>query len=153
MSRAIVHASAVAFGPEGAILIEGPSGSGKSWLAMMLIDQGADLVADDRTVLMAQGGAIYARAPRPIAGLIEVRGMGLLRLAARRLARVRLVVDLSATADADRTPRLPQAAECHRLGCRLDRLTPPRPTAALVASLAAVARAAAGGRALPLVTA
>jgi HPr kinase/phosphorylase len=151
VSAANVHASAVAFGPDGGILIEGPSGSGKSWLAMMLIDRGAELIADDRTILIAEGGTLHARAPRPIAGLIEVRGLGLLRLTARRLARVRLLIDLSG--DARDLPRLPPATRCDRLGCDLDRLSLPRPSAAVVGALAAAVRAAAGGRALSLVRA
>lgn len=113
MSGALIHASTVAFGPEGGIVIEGPSGSGKSRLALLLIAQGAELVADDRTLLLVSGEGLYARAPRPIAGLIEARGLGLLRLAARRLARVRLVLDLS---DPEAAPRLPEPATCRRLG-------------------------------------
>jgi HPr kinase/phosphorylase len=153
VTPAIVHASTVAFGPEGGILIEGPSGSGKSWLAMMLIDQGADLVSDDRTVLMADGGAVFARAPRPIAGLIEVRGLGLVRLAARRLARVRLVVDLAAATETASLPRLPPPSDCRRLGCAVDRIAALRPSVALVQALATAMRGASGGRALPLVRA
>lgn len=96
-------------------MIEGDPGSGKSRLALMLVGQGGELVADDRTLLWADGGALYARAPGPIAGLIEVRGLGLIRLAARRLARVRLVVGLS---DAP-PPRLPAAQTCTRAGCEI----------------------------------
>lgn len=112
MSAAAVHASAVAFGANGGVLIEGASGSGKSRLALMLVGQGADLVADDRTILFACDGALYARAPAAIAGLVEVRGLGLVRLAARRLARIRLVVALGGAPAA----RLPEPATCRRLG-------------------------------------
>lgn len=115
MSAALIHASTVAFGPQGGVLIEGPSGSGKSGLALALVAQGADLVADDRTVIFAQGAALYARAPAAIAGLIEVRGLGLIRLAVRRLARIRLVLTLGAEGVA----RLPDPATCRRLGCDL----------------------------------
>lgn len=118
MSAAVLHASAVAFGPAGGVLIEGPSGSGKSTLALALIAAGADLVADDRTLVFAQGGALYARAPRTIAGLIELRGLGLLRRAARGLARLRLVVTLGAP-DA---PRLPAPATCRRSGIEVAHL-------------------------------
>jgi HPr kinase/phosphorylase len=111
----IVHASAVAFGSGGGVLIEGPSGAGKSTLALALIAQGAELVADDRTVLFAESGALYARPPRAIAGLLEVRGLGLVRLTARRLARIRLVVALGAAA----VRRLPDPDICRRLGCEL----------------------------------
>jgi HPr kinase/phosphorylase len=112
VSRQSVHASAVAFGPAGGVLIEGPSGSGKSHLALLLVGQGADLVADDRTILFARDGALYARAPAPLAGLAEVRGLGLVRLAARRLVRIRLVVTLGGPLAA----RLPEPATCRRLG-------------------------------------
>ena len=98
------HASVVAFGPHRGVLILGASGAGKSRLALALIDQGAELVADDQVVLMAQGGSLYARAPRAIAGMIEARGVGLLRLSHRRLAQIALVVDL----DRPRGARLPK---------------------------------------------
>ncbi|MFN4101402.1 MAG: HPr kinase/phosphorylase [Pararhodobacter sp.] len=89
------HASAVAFGPMRGVLILGPSGAGKSRLALALIGCGAQLVADDQVLLCQSGGALYARAPRSISGLIEARGLGLLCLAVRRLARIVLAVDLS----------------------------------------------------------
>jgi len=113
---AIVHASAVAFGPDRGVLIEGPSGSGKSTLALRLIATGALLVSDDRTVLFAAGGSLFARAPRPIAGLIESRGLGILRQTVRRLARIRLVIQLVA---ADAAARLPEPLRTTRLGCEL----------------------------------
>jgi len=140
----VVHASTVAFGPDGGVMIEGPSGSGKSGLALRLIDLGAELVADDRTLLFARGDALYARAPRPIAGLIEARGLGILRLAARRLAQVRLVVDLG---DGGAAPRLPAPQSCQRLGRTVPRLAA-RPGAGLATALARLMRhwtAAPGG--------
>ncbi|MFN3953566.1 MAG: HPr kinase/phosphorylase [Pararhodobacter sp.] len=99
-----LHASTVAFGPTAGVLILGPSGAGKSRLAMALIGLGAQLVADDQTLLASLDDALYARAPRAIAGLLEVRGVGLIRLLPRRLAQVALVVDLGAPAP----PRLPE---------------------------------------------
>jgi HPr kinase/phosphorylase len=109
---ATVHASAVLVGPR-AVLIRGPSGSGKSRLALDLIDlvrTGAFaftcLVADDRVLLEARHGRLVARPPASLAGLIEVRGLGLMRLAHETSAVVGLVVDLAA-ADAE---RLPEAA-------------------------------------------
>lgn len=136
MSHAVVHASTVAFGPEGGIVIEGPSGSGKSRLALLLMGEGAELVADDRTVLMASGGALYARAPRAIAGMIEARGLGILRLATRRLARVRLVIDL---AQPEAAPRMPARLRCDRLGCEVDWL-PARAGGAFARALALAMR-------------
>jgi len=90
-----LHASAVAFGPERGVLILGPSGSGKSSLALALIGEGAQLVADDQVLLCPADGRLFVRAPRPTEGLIEARGLGLLRLTARRLARIVLAVDLA----------------------------------------------------------
>lgn len=89
-----VHASAVAFGPHGGVLILGASGSGKSQLALALIAEGAQLVSDDQVLLTALHGKLYARAPQSIAGMIEARGLGLLSLTYRRLARIALVIDL-----------------------------------------------------------
>jgi HPr kinase/phosphorylase len=140
VNACVVHASAVAFGPEGGVLIEGPSGSGKSTLALALIEQGADLVADDRTVLMAQDDALFARCPPPIRGLIEVRGLGILRLSARRLACIRLVIDLSDPAGGTRLPP-------HRTCQRLNRTLPwiaARPGAALARGLAQLLRGGSG---------
>ncbi len=59
-------------------LIEGASGSGKSDLALRAIDQGFRLVADDRVVVFPAGGRLYGRAPETLAGLIEVRGVGVI---------------------------------------------------------------------------
>lgn len=96
MSGANVHASAVAFGPSRGVLILGASGSGKSRLALNLIDRGAQLVADDQVFLAADRGGLFARAPQTTAGLIEVRGLGILHLGHRRLAKIVLVIDMEA---------------------------------------------------------
>lgn len=98
MSAANVHGSAVAFGPARGVLILGASGSGKSRLALNLIDKGAQLVADDQVFLATDRGALFARAPHATAGLIEVRGLGILRLGHRWLARIVLVIDMEAPA-------------------------------------------------------
>ncbi len=104
-----VHASAVLVGAR-AVLIRGPSGSGKSRLALDLIEAGRTgaltlvrLVADDRICLEPAGGRLLARPVEMLAGLIEVRGVGLLRVAHESSAVIGLVVDLAA-ADADRLP-------------------------------------------------
>jgi hypothetical protein len=131
VTAAAVHASTVAFGPAGGVLIEGDSGAGKSHLALALIEAGADLVADDRTILFATGGALYARAPRATAGLIEVRGLGLVRLAARRLARIRLVVALGTPG-----PRLPDPATCRRHGVEVAHIAAAAGGAALARGIA-----------------
>lgn len=107
--NATVHASAVLVGAR-AVLIRGPSGSGKSRLALELIETGragrlrfARLVADDRVHLEAAGGRLLARPAETLAGLIEVRGAGLLRVPHEASAVVGLVVDLAAE-DASRLP-------------------------------------------------
>ena len=75
----LLHATAVAIDGR-AVLLRGPSGSGKSDLALRLIDAGARLVADDQSELSRRGDVLMVRAPATIAGLIEVRGLGILRL-------------------------------------------------------------------------
>lgn len=74
-----LHATTVAI--DGlAVLIEGASGSGKSDLALRLIDRGAILVSDDQTLVVRSGKTLLARAPTTIAGRIEVRGIGILAM-------------------------------------------------------------------------
>ncbi len=72
-----IHATTVAFGNRG-LAILGPSGAGKSGLALQLMALGAELVADDRTVLARRGRELSAAAPATIAGRIEARGIGIL---------------------------------------------------------------------------
>src|SRR5437588_5560986 len=91
--RVLMHGTAVAIDGRG-VLLRGPSGSGKSDLALRLIDAGARLVADDQTELRRDGDAIIARAPPTIAGMIEVRGLGIVRIEALPAAPVALLVDL-----------------------------------------------------------
>jgi HPr kinase/phosphorylase len=107
----VIHASCVALEGRG-LLILGPSGSGKSALALDLIAQGAGLVADDRCILTRQGGRVQASCPPPLRGLIEARGVGLLRCPAADSAEVVLAIDLGQTEDA----RLPPVRHCTRIG-------------------------------------
>lgn len=99
----VLHATTVSVEGSG-LLILGPSGSGKSGLALELMALGAELVADDRTMLTRSEGQLIARAPAQIAGLIEARGLGILKAAARPEVTLRLVVDLGRL----ETERLPQ---------------------------------------------
>ena len=105
----LVHATAVAIataaGPR-AVLLRGASGSGKSDLALRLIDAGARLVADDQSELSQHGETIIVRAPAAIAGLIEVRGVGILRLDTIAEAPLALVADLIAPELIERLPSL-----------------------------------------------
>jgi HPr kinase/phosphorylase len=110
----IVHASCVAAHGR-AILIRGAAGSGKSALALELISRGAGLVADDRTILAAADGALIASCPASISGLIEARGMGLMRVRPVPSAPVTLVVDL----DHAETARLPERRSVTLQDCAL----------------------------------
>jgi serine kinase of HPr protein (carbohydrate metabolism regulator) len=94
----LVHqASCVAIGGR-AVLIEGPPGSGKSSLALALIDRGAVLVGDDAVTLTAEDGHLVASPPPNIAGLIEVRNLGLLSFPTMAGAPVALVLRLDQAA-------------------------------------------------------
>ena len=96
--------------------MRGPSGSGKSDLALRLIDGGARLVADDQTELGRAADGVIARSPAAIAGRMEVRGVGILRVPTVPRAPVRLVIDLVAP---DRVERLPESEFCEYLQCSL----------------------------------
>jgi serine kinase of HPr protein (carbohydrate metabolism regulator) len=74
-----IHGSCIAIAGKGVLLL-GKSGAGKSDLALRLIDEGARLVADDRCELFVRAGKLHARAPASIAGLLEVRGIGIVSL-------------------------------------------------------------------------
>ncbi|HEX8641981.1 MAG TPA: HPr kinase/phosphatase C-terminal domain-containing protein [Allosphingosinicella sp.] len=93
LSSETVHASCVAVG-DRAVLIGGRSGSGKSDLALRLIDRGARLVSDDYTLVRRVEGRLLAEAPANIAGKIEVRGLGILEFEPVRDVPVALFVDL-----------------------------------------------------------
>ena len=105
-----VHATCVAVAKRG-VLIMGPSGSGKSALGLALMALGAILVADDRTLLANKAGALVARSPAPIRGLIEARGLGLLHAPTRASVHVALVVDLGQV-ESDRLPPFRHISLC-----------------------------------------
>ena len=98
----LMHASCVAVSGRG-LLILGPAGSGKSALALQLIALGAELVADDQTKITLIDGQVVARCPPGLLGLIEARGVGILRVKAVAEAEIALVADLSQP-EADRLP-------------------------------------------------
>lgn len=99
----MIHASCVALAGR-AVLIRGPSGSGKSDLALRLIDEGAILVADDQVELAREDDRLLASAPQRIAGLIEVRGIGLVCMPWLERVPVALIVDLVTGAEVERLP-------------------------------------------------
>ena len=98
-----VHGSCVSIKGRG-VLLRGPSGRGKSDLALRLIDGGGRLVADDRVDLEEHGGRLKASSPRPIAGRLEVRGIGILEVESVAAAPLCLVVDLVEREDVERLP-------------------------------------------------
>jgi len=115
----VVHATCVDV--DGvAVLLRGPSATGKSDLALRLIDDGAKLVADDQVQLSAVRGELIASAPAQLSGKIEVRGLGIFELDEARLSprsRVALVADLGPSGGVSRLP--------HRTTCRLDTIDIP----------------------------
>ena len=136
-----IHASAVLVGTR-AILIRGPSGSGKSRLAYELISaaggalQFARLVADDRAEVEPAAGRLLVRPAPALAGLIEVRGLGIRRLPHEPVAVVGLVVDLGAP-DAQRLPA-PEHARITIDGIALAHLAVPPGEAATASVIAAL---------------
>ena len=123
-----VHATGLVLGTTG-LLLRGPSGSGKSLLALALLDEWdlrglpASLVADDRVDLALRAGAVVMRPPKPIEGLIELRGRGLVPRPFTAEAPLHLVVDL-----VDTLVRMPEESEfgTELLGLRLARCPVPK---------------------------
>ena len=93
------------------MLLRGASGSGKSDLALRLIDQGAKLVSDDQVRIVRAGEKLLARAPRTIAGKMEVRGIGIVALRAKASVPIALVVELTPGGKIERMPK-PQRWRC-----------------------------------------
>lgn len=116
-----IHASCAALDGAGVLLL-GRSGCGKSDLLLRLLDRGFELVADDRVEIDAG----VARAPHALAGLLEVRGFGIVRLPYRATATLVLAVEL----DAAETPRLPLPRRHPALGLPLVAVDPERASAA-----------------------
>ena len=125
MTSANIHATCVVLGqlgasfdapPDAGILLLGDSGSGKSDLALRMIERGAILVADDRVDLSVFEQKLFAAVPGTIAGLLEVRGAGIVRMPSESRAQIMLAVLLVPTTD---VPRMPE----------LERFVPPSPLA------------------------
>ena len=118
----LMHATCVAIGRCGVLLL-GPPGAGKSDLALRLIDQPgsgisgelklATLVADDQVVVTRQGDALVARAPAPLAGKLEIRGLGIAPAKFAESAKLALAVRLAPSSTIERLP----AIDMQRFSC------------------------------------
>lgn len=111
----LIHGTCVDLDGSG-LLLRGPSGSGKSDLAVRLIDAGARLVADDQVGLQVRDGAVIASAPAKLRNLIEVRGLGIVPVEAVDDSPVKWVVDLKPL---DEIERMPEARTCELEGIKL----------------------------------
>lgn len=133
LSSETLHASCVAIGGR-AVLIEGRSGTGKSDLALRLIDRGAALVSDDYTLLRRSGTALLASAPATIAGRIEVRGLGIVEMTPVADVPVALIVTPS---DApERMPLDPRVRRIAGIDVPCVALAPLEPSAPIKVELA-----------------
>jgi serine kinase of HPr protein (carbohydrate metabolism regulator) len=114
LSAETIHASTVALDGR-AEMITGPSGSGKSDLALRLLDRGFTLVSDDQTIVRRDGERLLASAPPQIAGKLEIRGIGIVEMERASDVPVALLVEL--TSDIQRLPD--DSRERPILGARL----------------------------------
>src|SRR5215204_7027505 len=101
LSSETIHASTVASDGR-AVLISGPSGSGKSDLALRLLDRGFTLVSDDQTIVRKDGDRVLASAPPTIHGKLEIRGVGIVDMESVSDVPLALVVEL--TSEIQRLP-------------------------------------------------
>ncbi|WP_254600841.1 HPr kinase/phosphorylase [Caulobacter sp. S45] len=119
----ILHATLIAARRRGrwcGVLLQGPSGSGKSDLALRALSSGWRLTADDRVHVWRSGGALYGAAPAPLAGLIEVRGVGV--RCEPTLPFVRLDLAVEAATQAEPVERMPPPMRYDLLALALPRL-------------------------------
>ena len=132
-----LHATCIELSGKGVVLL-GASGSGKSDLALRLIDLGARLVADDQLAVERRGDRLFGRPAETLAGLLEVRGFGIVKLPWCAVCSLGLAVEL----DPDGSlPRLPEPGGYDLLGVRLPhlRLDPRAPSACAKVRLALAA--------------
>jgi len=127
--RLLLHGTAVAIG-NGGLLILGPSGSGKSHLALEMIALGASLVSDDRVWLSKTGEALQLEAPEQIKGYIEASGLGLLASEPKTPVPLKYCLDLSV----ENKMRLPFMSEETRLGLQVS-ILPGKPLVPHAAAL------------------
>ena len=122
-----IHATAIVAGQTG-VLFLGPSGSGKSGVAFACLSAAvlrgwnAALVADDRTVLTVRSGRLIASCPEPIAGLLELRGTGIVALPRLDRAVLHLAVALAESGAATRLPPETETFSCNQVTMPLMRL-------------------------------
>lgn len=122
--QATLHGTSVAIDAPNAqdcdaVFLRGPSGSGKSDLAFRLMDKGALLISDDQTQFELRRDKVFATGVSEIRGMMELRGVGLIRVRTAEIARLRLVVDLVHPSD---VPRLPEWETLDILGVGIPRL-------------------------------
>lgn len=130
----LIHATCVSIGDAGVLLCGAP-GSGKSDLALRLIDGGGFLIADDQVRLTRQGQHVVAQTPPALDGLLEVRGLGIVRAPSRPHTTLALIVDLEPNGT---TERLPAPSHRNVEGIAVPRLVvaPRHPSAAAIVRLA-----------------
>lgn len=106
-----LHATAIALNGAG-VLLRGPSGSGKSDLALRLIEGGAELIADDRVEITSADDELHLSAPVTIRGLIEIRGLGIVNIGATQDIPLRLIVELiPQNKPGEKIERMPEVKE------------------------------------------
>ncbi|HIJ37705.1 MAG TPA: serine/threonine protein kinase [Rhodospirillaceae bacterium] len=137
----LVHGTCVVVAGRG-VLIRGTSGSGKSDLALRLIDAGARLVADDQVEIEQEDDRLLASPPSPIAGLLEVRGLGIVSLDHQAPVPLALVVDL---VKGEEIERMPADETVELAGRQLRRLALDPREASAVAKVRLAIRTLSGG--------
>ena len=126
-----VHASTIAIDGR-AVVITGPSGSGKSDLALRLLDRGFTLVSDDQTIVTRQGDQVIATAPPSIVGKLEVRGIGIIEM--ETVTDVPIAIMIELTSEIQRLPDDDHVREL--LGVRLPLVSVDAKTASAPAKVA-----------------
>lgn len=140
LSSETLHATSIVIDGR-CVLLCGPSGSGKSDLALRMIDRGAALVSDDYTLVKRIDGRLIATAPANIAGKIEVRGIGIIDLPHVGEAPVALLIELFE--QVDRMPAAPATRVVAGIGVPVVKLSPLHASAPIKVELALKALAGA----------